>query len=141
MSRYISKRLDRLEAKAGKRHAVLNTMMQLNTMEDIQDALRRWSELIDGQLGWDRAEYDRLAKLLEPVWNAQLRMTELALREHDGTPLTDEEARELAELKRWCPPNAFSYFFEAAAEAPMHTSIAAIERRLEEIQFALESGA
>jgi hypothetical protein len=106
MTRQISKRLDRLEAKVPQSQSTL-----LNAMEDIEDAYRRWVELNGrdiregGLPERERAKRDRLQKHVDRMREGQCRMSELVLREHGGTPLTDEEARELADLNRWCPPD------------------------------------
>jgi hypothetical protein len=50
----------------------------------------------------EQAEYDRLHERLAPVLDRHSRFTALLLREHD-LKLTDEEARELDELKSWFP--------------------------------------
>ena len=115
MNRQISKRLDRLEAKARKRQPRV-----LNTMAAIEEADRRWHSLGHRKGGLsdaEKAEYARLQKLLEPVIAATTRMTELLVREVEGTPLTPEEAAELAELKRWCPPDPLLESHKAIAVA------------------------
>jgi hypothetical protein len=68
MNRPISKRLDRLEAKARKRQSTA-----LNLLQDTKQAIKRYMELNYGDLREhglsevDQAELDRLKKLLEPV--------------------------------------------------------------------------
>jgi hypothetical protein len=106
MNRQMSKRLDRLEAKIRKRQPTV-----LNTIDAIEEAQRRLSMLErrnireGGPSEADQAEIERLRKLLQPAWDGAERITELELREAEGTPLTPEEVAELANLKRWCPPD------------------------------------
>jgi hypothetical protein len=106
MSNQIRRRLERLEAKVRKHYPTA-----LDSIERIQEAFRREAVLRGkssdpgGRSAAEQAEYDHLLARLAPVRKATSRITELVLREHRGTVLTDEEARELEDLKGWCPPD------------------------------------
>jgi len=118
MSRQLSRLLDRLEAKERTRQS-----KELDTSVDYEAAISPLGRAQRSRYsrGWiARAGTGRTRAITEargPNVEGQGRMTELVLREHGGTPLTDEESRELADLKRWCPPDPMLETMKAVRDA------------------------